>query len=94
MLIILFNSKSYTRKRITMIYFIFKSVDFSIQILSCLKAILKQTKNKQTPWPSVRKRTIPTDRTPLDESQSQLLRIEVCRVVSAADPLRSLISVF
>jgi hypothetical protein len=45
-----------------------------------------------TPWPLVRKRTIPTERPPLvDEIYCQLLRIEGCRVVSAADPLRSLI---
>jgi hypothetical protein len=50
---------------------------------------------KQTPWPLVRKRTIPTERPPLvGEIYCQLLRIEGCRVVSAADPLRSLISVF
>jgi hypothetical protein len=54
----------------------------------------KQTnkqKNKQTPWPSVRKRTIPTERRPLF---GEILRIEGCRVVSAADSSRSLISVF
>jgi hypothetical protein len=52
-------------------------------------------KQKQTPWPLVRKRIIPTERPPLvDEIKCQLLRIEGCRVVSAADPLRSLISVF
>jgi hypothetical protein len=46
---------------------------------------------KQTPWPLVRKRTIPTDRPPLvDEIWCQLLWIEGCRVVSAAEPLRSL----
>jgi hypothetical protein len=51
--------------------------------------------NKLTPWPLVRKRTIPTDRPPLVvEIYCQLLRIEGCRVVSAADPLRPLISVF
>jgi hypothetical protein len=49
----------------------------------------------QIPWPLVRERTIPTERPPLvDEIWCQLLRIEGCRVVSAADPLRSLISVF
>jgi hypothetical protein len=48
-----------------------------------------------TLWPLVRERTIPTDRPPLvDEILCQLLWIEGCRVVSAADPLRSLISVF
>jgi uncharacterized protein YeeX (DUF496 family) len=51
--------------------------------------------NKQTPWPLVRERTIPTERPPLvDEIECQLLQVEGCRVVSAADPLRSLISVF
>jgi hypothetical protein len=57
------------------------------------KFIIK--KQKQTPWPLVRKRTIPTERPPLvGKTQCQLLRIEGCRVVSAADLLRSLISVF
>jgi hypothetical protein len=51
--------------------------------------------NKLTPWPLVRKRTIPNGRPPLvDEIQCQLLWTGGCRVVSAADPLRSLISVF
>jgi hypothetical protein len=50
---------------------------------------------QQTPWPLVRKRIIPTERPPLvDEIQCQLLWIEGCHVVSAADPPRSLISVF
>jgi hypothetical protein len=54
----------------------------------------KQNK-KQTPWPLVRKRTIPSERLPLvDEIWCQLLWIEGCHVVSAADLLRSLISVF
>jgi hypothetical protein len=53
------------------------------------------TTNGQTPWPLVRKRTIPTERpTLVSEIYCQLLWIEGCRVVSAADPLRSLISVF
>jgi hypothetical protein len=52
-------------------------------------------KQKQTPWPLVREWTIPTERPPLvDEIYCQLLRIEGCRVVRAADPLWSLISVF
>jgi hypothetical protein len=39
------------------------------------------TKNKQTPWPLVRERTIPTVRPPhIDEIQCQLLWIEGCRV--------------
>jgi hypothetical protein len=50
---------------------------------------------KQTPWLLVRERTIPTERRPIvDEIYCQLLWIEGCRVVRAADPLRSLISVF
>jgi hypothetical protein len=52
----------------------------------------KQT-NKQTPWPLVRERTIPTERPPLVD-EIQLLWIEGCRVVSAADPLRSLLLLF
>jgi hypothetical protein len=40
-----------------------------------------------TPWPLVRKQTIPTDRPPLvGEIQCQPLWIEGCRVVRAADP--------
>jgi hypothetical protein len=51
--------------------------------------------NKQTPWPLVRKRNLPTKRPPLvGEIYCQHLRREWCCVVSAADPLRSLISVF
>jgi hypothetical protein len=51
--------------------------------------------NKQTPWSLVRKRTIPTEQPPLvHEILCQLMWIEGCRVVSAADPPRSLISVF
>jgi hypothetical protein len=47
------------------------------------------------PWPLIRNRNIPTERLPLvDEIQCELLWIEGCHVVSAADPLRSLISVF
>jgi hypothetical protein len=50
---------------------------------------------KQTPWPLVRKRTVPTERLSLvDEIECQLLWIKGCGVVSAADPLRSLVSVF
>jgi hypothetical protein len=57
--------------------------------------LLREEPTKQTPWPLVRKRTMPTERTPLvGEIQCQLLWIDGCRVVSAADPLRSLISVF
>jgi hypothetical protein len=51
--------------------------------------------SKQTSWPLVRKRTIPTERPSLvGEIRCYLLWIEGCRVVSEADPLRSLISVF
>jgi hypothetical protein len=51
--------------------------------------------NKKSPWPLVRERTIPIERPPhIDEIWCQFLWIEGCRVVSAADPLRSLISVF
>jgi hypothetical protein len=50
---------------------------------------------KQPSWPLARRRTIPTERPPLvGEIQCQLLWIEGCRVVSAVDPLGSLISVF
>jgi hypothetical protein len=50
---------------------------------------------KRTPWPLVRKRTIPTERPQLtNEILCQLLWMEGRRVVSAADPPRSLISVF
>jgi hypothetical protein len=55
---------------------------------------VEQTNNK-TPWPLVRKRTIPTGRPPLvDEIYYQLLWTDGCCVVSAADPLRSLITIF
>jgi hypothetical protein len=55
----------------------------------------KTTKTKKTPWLLVRERTISTDRPPLvDDFYCQLLWVVGCRVVSAADPLRSLISVF
>jgi hypothetical protein len=50
---------------------------------------------EQTLWPSVHKRTIPTEQPPLvGEILCQLLWIEGCRMVSAADPSQSLISVF
>jgi hypothetical protein len=53
------------------------------------------TQTKKTPWPLVRKRTIPTERPPLvGEIWCQLLQIEGCRVLSAAEPPRPLISVF
>jgi hypothetical protein len=58
-------------------------------------SLVSADKQKKTPWPLVRKRTIPTERPPpVDEIYCQLLWIEGCRVVSAADPPRSLISVF
>jgi hypothetical protein len=47
---------------------------------------------KKTPWPLVREWTLPTERPPLvDEIQYQVFWMEGCRVVSAADPVRSLI---
>jgi hypothetical protein len=50
---------------------------------------------KQTSWPLVRKLSILTELPPLlGEILCQLLRIEGCRVVSAADTSQSLISVF
>jgi hypothetical protein len=74
-------------------------VQFRMGDFSCIRLKVKfqqfHSTNKQTPWPLVRKRTIPTERSPLvGDIYCQLLRIEGCRVVSAADPLRSLISVF
>jgi hypothetical protein len=54
----------------------------------------ERTKQKTIPWPLVPERTISTEGPPLvDGIQCQLLWIEGCCVVSAADPLRSLISV-
>jgi hypothetical protein len=51
--------------------------------------------NKTTPCPSALKRNIPTERPPfVSKIMCQLLWIEGCRVVSAADPPRLLISVF
>jgi hypothetical protein len=46
-------------------------------------------RTKETPWPLVRKRTIPNG----DRHLSTKFN-EGCHVVGAADPLRSLISVF
>jgi hypothetical protein len=46
---------------------------------------LQRDKKKQTPWPEVRKRIIPTQRPPLVGEVVQLLRIK-CHVVSATDP--------
>jgi hypothetical protein len=66
--------------------------DGILQITIVVQLVINK---EQTPWPSVRKRTIPTERQPLvREIWCQLLWIEGCRVVSAADPLRSFISVF
>jgi hypothetical protein len=49
--------------------------------------ITKEHKQKHTPWPLVRKRTIPTERSSrVGEIQCQLLRIDGCHVVSTADP--------
>jgi hypothetical protein len=51
--------------------------------------------NKQTNKNSVAKLTIPTEQLPfVDEISCQLLWIEGCRMVSTADPLQLLISVF
>jgi hypothetical protein len=67
-------------------------------VVTCKLYLAKSTiykTSKQTLWPLVRKRTIPTERPPLvGEILYQLLRVEGCRMVSAADPPRSLISVF
>jgi hypothetical protein len=50
---------------------------------------------RQTPRPLVRRRTIPTDRSPrVGEIWCQVLRIEGCRVVNMAGPPQSLISIF
>jgi hypothetical protein len=50
---------------------------------------------KQTLWPLVCKRTIPTERLPpVGEIYCQLLWTEGCHMVSAVDPPWSLISVF
>jgi hypothetical protein len=55
----------------------------------------RKCNKKQTPWPLVRKRTIPTERPSLvGEIWYQLLWIEGCLMVSAANTPRSLISVF
>jgi hypothetical protein len=49
----------------------------------------------QTPWSLGHKRTIPTERPPLvGEILVLTFADRGCRVVSAADPSRSLISVF
>jgi hypothetical protein len=49
--------------------------------------------NKQIPCLLVRKQTIPAERQPLvGEVQCQILWIEGCRVVSAADPISKYIS--
>jgi hypothetical protein len=48
-----------------------------------------EDKTKQTPWPLVRERTIQTERPPsVYEILCELLWIEGCRVVSAANPPR------
>jgi hypothetical protein len=65
-----------------------------IVIRWCLRSTV-YSKQQQTPWPLVCKRTISTERPSLvDEIECKLLWIEGYRVVSAADPLQSLISVF
>jgi hypothetical protein len=66
--------------------FYFSSFSSSISFSTFLSLLYKQT-NKQTPCPLVRKRTIPIQRPPLvGEFRCELLRIEVCCVVSATDP--------
>jgi hypothetical protein len=70
----------------------FRYIQTNLAFYCCCKHTHTQ---KQTPWPLVRERTIPTERPPLvDEIYCQLLWIEECRVVSSADLLRSLMSVF
>jgi hypothetical protein len=65
----------------------------SITITNTSSQICQKNKQEQTPCPLVRELTRPTDQPPLvGEIYCQLLCIEQCRVVSAADPLRSLIS--
>jgi hypothetical protein len=52
----------------------------------CDRSSLKDNSNSPA---LVRERTIPTERQPLiDEDSANFWGIEVCRVVSAADPLR------
>jgi hypothetical protein len=59
--------------------------DTRFEISNC--AAFFMTNKNQTPWPLVRKRTIPIERPPLvGEFYSQLLWIEGCRMVSAGDP--------
>jgi hypothetical protein len=60
------------------------------------KMFIVEYKNKKlTPLPLVRERILLTELPPIfSEIYCQLLWIEVCRVVSAADPLRSLIFSF
>jgi hypothetical protein len=73
-----------------------KDVGFlETSLFPAVKDGIEKQNKKQTPWLLVRKRTVPTQRPPLvDENLGPNLWIEGCRVVSAADPLRSLISVF
>jgi hypothetical protein len=50
---------------------------------------------KKTPWPLVRKRTIPTERPPLvGEVNANFFADRRCRIVSATDPYGRYISVF
>jgi hypothetical protein len=73
------------------LWLILNTVTLSEHILTNVQAVNKE----QTPWPLVRERTIPTELPPLvDEIYCQLLWIEGYRMVKAADPPRSLISVF
>jgi hypothetical protein len=60
-------------------------------LLSLHPSLAQILSSVQTLWPLVHKRTIPTERPSL---VGQILQIERCRVVSAVNPPRSLISVF
>jgi hypothetical protein len=67
----------------------------TLRITKKKKRTTRKKRKENTPCPLVRKQTIPTERPPLvSEIYCQHLREKGCRVVSAADPLRSLISVF
>jgi hypothetical protein len=57
-------------------------------ILTVLMGSACIVEKKQTPWPLVRKRTIPTERPPLvGEIQCQILWMEGCRLVSSGGSL-------
>jgi hypothetical protein len=72
-----------------------RSLLYREDLMICIKSphihkfdcVCKLWQQKKTPWPLVRKRTIPTDRPPLvGEIWWQILWIEGCHVVSAVDP--------